>query len=507
MPIVLKSVDFEWPNGHVVFNNLNLTLESDQKYGLIGPNGSGKSTLAKLVQGELTPDRGGIQIHAHVSYFAQSEIPSDMLVADYLSELWYHITPADTETLEASQAGLDFESSCRALSGGEWTRVRLLKQLSMGADFIILDEPTNNLDRQARESVLEFVSKTSKGLLIISHDRELLGAVSSVLELSNQGLSIHGGNWESYIFERDRERAQLSENLEHAQNERSKAFHERRKKLDSQAKRMSQAKKAAPNLGLPKILLGARKRAAERTLGKIRVSIDQELHDRVDAARAAFAKLKVDQTIYADFPETEIPAGKLVFEARDLNFRYDGASREVWKNTLTFSMKGASRVVITGHNGSGKTTFLNLLTGFQKPNGTVSGSLKLGDVAFGLVDQHAVLLDQNKTVFENVYETSRKGVVEIRNLLAQFLFPGKKADQIASTLSGGERVRAALAKILISDPAPQLLILDEPTNNLDMLNLEFLESALSKFKGAMIIVSHDFTFLDKIGITETLRME
>lgn len=160
MSIVLKSVDFEWPSGHVVFKDLNLSLESGRKYGLVGPNGVGKSTLAKLIQGELAPSRGKAEKRSHVSYFAQWESPPDTPVAEYLSDLWINVTPADTDIVEALQGELDFALSCRALSGGEWARARLLKQLSAGADFVILDEPTNNLDRQARASVLDFVHRT-----------------------------------------------------------------------------------------------------------------------------------------------------------------------------------------------------------------------------------------------------------------------------------------------------------------------------------------------------------
>ncbi|MFL5813930.1 MAG: ABC-F family ATP-binding cassette domain-containing protein [Bdellovibrionia bacterium] len=506
MSILLKAIGFEWPNGHLLFQNLNLSLDVHQKYGLVGPNGSGKSTLAKLIQGHLAPSSGKVQAKSHISYFAQSEAPPVTSVAEYLSDLWMNIMPSDTKVLDALQTGLRFEASCSTLSGGEWTRVRLLKLLSSGADFLILDEPTNNLDQKARASVVEFVRKTSRGVLVISHDRQLLGEVSSIIELSKQGVSLFGGGFEDYEVARKRERSGLQEDLEQAQNERDKAHLEKAKKLEVQTKRMRNAKKSVHKMGLPKILTGARKRAAENTLGKLQAAGDQEVSEKCDAAREAYARLKSDPLIYADFPETVIPAGKLVFEARDFNFRYEGSSQNLWKIDVNFSMKGTSKLLIAGENGTGKSTFLNLLTGFVRPAGIISGSLRLGGVGFGLIDQNAMFLDRDKSVFENVYGTSQKDVVEIRNLLAQFLFPGGKADQIVSTLSGGERVRAALARVMIADPVPQLLILDEPTNNLDMVNLEFLEMALAKFQGALIVVSHDVTFLDKIGITEELRL-
>jgi ATPase subunit of ABC transporter with duplicated ATPase domains len=507
MSIVLKTIDFEWPIGHLLFKNLNLSLDSHGKYGLVGPNGSGKSTLAKLIQGELAPSAGKLQVKGQISYFAQSQHPPDTSIADYLSDLWMNIMPSDADVLDALQAGLRFEMSCSTLSGGEWTRVRLLKLLSSGADFMILDEPTNNLDRIARASIVEFVRRTSRGVLVISHDRQLLSEVSSIIELSKQGVSLYGGGWSEYENARDHERARLQEDLEHAQDERDKAYLKKARKLDAQEKRMRHSGNNVHKMGLPKILIGARKRSAESTFGKLQAAADHEVSEKTNTAREAFARLKTDPMIYAEFPETAIPAGKTVFEARDFNFRYEGSSRDLWKIHVNYSMKGNSKLLISGENGAGKSTFLSLLTGFVRPGGVLSGSLRLGSVGWGLIDQNVRLLDQDKSVFENVYKTSQKDVVEIRNLLAQFLFPGKRADQTVSTLSGGERVRAALAKVMISHPAPQLLVLDEATNNLDMINLEFLEMALSKFQGALIVVSHDVTFLDKIGITEELRLQ
>ncbi|MFA6029138.1 MAG: ATP-binding cassette domain-containing protein [Elusimicrobiota bacterium] len=506
MSIVLEDVAFEWPGGQQLFKDFSLSLDPRRRYGLIGPNGIGKSTLAGLILGDPVPLCGRVRSDVRVSYFTQFERPPDATVEEVLAELWINAGRSDLHSIAALVKDIDQDAPCSRLSGGEWTRVRLLRQLGTGADFIILDEPTNNLDRDARDGVLAFARTTGRGLLVISHDRELLEEVDSILELSNQGLSVFGGNWSFYAGERSKERARLAGDLERAGKEKNKARRERADKLQMQEKRMRQGEKAAPKQGLPKILLGMKKRRAQKTLGKIRQEADAAYDEKALSARGAYERQKTDPVIYADFPDTKVPASKLVFEARGLNFRFAGAPRELWSKGVTHAMHGPARLALSGKNGSGKTTFLDLLTGFRKPKGTLTGELKLGGLAYGMLDQRSDLLDEGRSVFENASAGNRRGPVEVRNLLAQFLFQGARADQKVATLSGGERLRASLAKLLLAEPAPRLLVLDEPTNNLDIVNLEFLEGALSRYQGALIVVSHDRTFLEKIGVEDVLRL-
>jgi ATPase subunit of ABC transporter with duplicated ATPase domains len=504
MSIIFTAVDFSWPDGTTVFEQLSLALDERTKYGLVGPNGVGKSTLAKLIQGVLKPTGGTVFKNVSVAYFSQSEVPPDMPVAEYLADLWVNALAGEAVVISLLQGEIDFSLPCSTLSGGEWTRVRLLRQIAVGADVIILDEPTNNLDRTSRASVLAFVEQTQRGLLIISHDRELLERVDVILELSNQGIATYGGNWSFYAAESAQERARLGDALERAQHERDRVKRLEREKRLMQEKRVRQAGKSAEKRGLPTIVAGAWKRKAEQTTNKLAQAGAQRVDEVVTQARQAFGEQKIDQVIYVDFPDASIHASKLVFEVQDLNFVYAGAERPLWREPISYVMRGPRRLHIAGGNGTGKTTFVRLLTHDFACPGTVQGSIRLGDIPYGFIDQHAQVLDAQKTVFENVRDATNKPVVGIRNILAQFLFPGEKADQLVATLSGGERLRAALAKILMVDPTPQLLILDEPTNNLDLVNLEFLERALKNYTGALIVISHDERFLEAIGITETL---
>lgn len=506
MAITFNAVSFSWPDGSSVFEDLSFSLDEKAKYGLVGANGIGKSTLAKLIVGSLQPTAGTISKNVSVAYFSQAETPSDVPVAEYLADLYLHAKTDEMAVITLLQGDIDFSRSCTSLSGGEWTRIRLLHQIALGADVIVLDEPTNNLDRVAREQVSSFVHMTRRGLLIISHDRELLEQVDSILELSTQGIKTFGGNWSFYAEQRDRERERLQTTLERAQQERDRVRRQEREKQLMQEKRMQRGQAAADKSGMPKIVAGAKKRQAEQTANKLAAAASQRVSEAASQARQAFEAQKTDQVIYASFPDASIHASKLVFEVRDFNFTYEGAERPLWKHPISFSLRGPRRLHIAGGNGVGKTTFVHLLTGDAEGGGITQGTLTFGNLPYGFLDQHARILDDRQTVLENMLATTRRSEVEIRNILAQFLFPGEKAEQLVSTLSGGERLRAGLAKILLAEPTPQLLILDEPTNNLDLANIEFLERALTAYKGALIVISHDTRFLDAIGITDTLEL-
>lgn len=516
MPITVTRLSFSWPNGDQVLTDLSFSLQTDKKYGLVGPNGVGKSTLAKLIAGKLespagtiidgTIIDGTITRDVSIAYFPQIETPPTLTVAEYLADLWLYAAPHEGQIIDSFQQQIDFSRSCESLSGGEWTRVRLLHQIALGADFIILDEPTNNLDRTSRDSIIQFVSLTRRGLLIISHDPELLGHVNIILELSTQGLTIFGGNWSFYEAESTRERARLHAALENAQHERERVKREEQKKIATQERRKQQGEKTSSKGGLPTLIAGTRKRTAEQTLGKVSKMASSRIDAAVQQARSAFEELKEDQRMYAQFPAAKIHASKLVFEAVGLNFTYTDAAKPLWAQPISYTMRGPTRLVIAGNNGAGKTTFVQLLTGYKKCPGQITGTIRLGELAYSFIDQQTSILEANKTIFEAVSSTSKEPDGTIRNLLAQFLFPGDKANQLVSTLSGGERLRAALAKALLAHPTPQLLILDEPTNNLDLVNRDFLIGALKNYEGALIVISHDRSFLDAINITATLNL-
>lgn len=485
MRFTLDGVSFELANGRLLFENLHLTLDA-RLTALVGPNGVGKTTLARLLVGELEPSAGHVRRATAVAYLAQSEVPPSTTIATYLGGD-YAWSALGAELL----GSLDLATDCATLSGGQWMRVRLARQLR--EDYLILDEPTNDLDRDGRAALATFLRGFGGGALVISHDRALLRLCDEILELSNRGLAKYGGGFTRYEDEKTREREGLAERLACAKRARDAAETDRTTQIARQEKRNRRGRADAARGGTPKILLGARKRRAQATTGKVDSESLDRAHAAVADAHSALTKLKVDPVMYAQLAGAEIPEQKLVAEARGLNVRFGDW---LYPRDLDFTWRGGVRLALKGPNGSGKSTLLRAISGERL---ITRGTLRTGPLVTLYVDQRCAQLEDGLSVLDNVRANSRLGESEIRNALAKFLFTGETVFQIVGSLSGGERLRAALARGFLASAKPELLILDEPTNNLDLANVAFLENLLRQFRGALLVVSHDEEFLANIG--------
>lgn len=491
--IVARQVALEFPTGRKLFDNVSVSLEA-RRTALVGPNGIGKTSLARVLAGEMEPTRGTIQRHGPIRWFAQRQEPQAIPVREFIAHNagW---SPLRDELLEH----IDLNASCTSLSGGEWTRVRLAQAVDDG--FLILDEPTNDLDQQGRDVVLRLLRSHAGGLLLISHDQESLEACDEVLEFSATGLAKFSGGWSQYIEESRRERERLAKNLDRAKRTRDQARASRIEQQMQDEKRQRRGQASASRGGAPKILLGRRARSAQVSAGKrARLSLDRA-QSAVREAHEALRRMKTDPEMYAAFAGEPIPTQKKVAEARGFNVHFDGW---VFARDLDFSWRGNVRVALIGPNGSGKSTLLQAL--MHGVGNDTRGTLELGDLAMLYLDQHCRVLDDDATVLENILSASSRSETEVRNALAQFLFAGDAVFQKARELSGGERVRAALARGLLGTHKPQLLLLDEPTNNLDRVNIEFLENVVGQFQGALVVVSHDRQFLRNCRLTEELSL-
>lgn len=497
MPIVFSRAGFEWPDGNSVFQELSFSL-TDKVYALTGVNGAGKTTLARLISGELEPTSGKVT-RVRAEFFHQSESPPAISVAEYLN------SSQRDPLAEVLLQKIPRVRSCNDLSGGEWTRVRLAKLALSEPSFAILDEPTNHLDREGRAAVREFIQKFKGGILLISHDRELLALAEEILELTPHGLSIFTGSWADFQEARSHERERLKQNLENAKRKRDIKEKERHQKIAEQEKRQEKGRQAGIKANLPKIIRGGLKRQAQQTMGRVDKNTKESLDQAVSESWQAYQSLKFDPVMYARLPKVNAVHGRVVMEAENFNFKFNGSSQPLFAQALSFSFRAPARIAMTGANGSGKSTLLKLLMK-EKLNGTQSGALRIGPQKVEFLSQDHSSLDPQLSILENVRTTAGISESDARGLLAMFLFTKDMVHQKVSTLSGGERLRAALAKILLANPPPEMLILDEPTNNLDLPNIEFLEDLLSQYQGSLIVVSHDEQFLQNLGIIQELNL-
>lgn len=501
--LILNSVSHDVA-GRLLLNNLSLRLNK-KKYGLVGPNGIGKSTLAKILSGEIIPTEGTIEVNGPIFYFSQFENQSDLSLSDYLLNFWSEVD-LDDVWIQSVIHSLDLTRNVTELSGGEWMKARLLKALTLKVDFLILDEPSNNLDRTGKVFLLEFVRNYQGGLLLISHDRELLNTVDSIIEMSNQGLNLYGGGFEFYWQERERER----ENQRHHQEEKKRALKkseiEEVEKLARQEKRMRNAKANVHKLGLPKILIGARKRRAQVSMGKLVKQETKFVFDAQKQADSSWSNLKTVPFIRLNFTDSEVPSGRVLVTIQNLHWKFSNSDHYLWDNPVTLSVRGPQRWQILGSNGSGKSTLIKLLLGTQML-GQLTGQLKLGTDSIAYLDQKFGMLKQEFCLLDNILENTRFDQKELRNELAFYGFNRDSVFQKVKTLSGGELLRASLAQMFLAKNIPELIILDEPTNSLDVLSIALLETALKKFRGALILISHDQSFTENVKITHTLNMD
>ena len=545
MSIVLSDLSFSLPDGRVVLSKLSAAFNPGRT-GLIGANGSGKSTLLRLIAGDLRPTSGSVSAGGEVGYLPQNlALDVDATVAsllgiDSVREAIRAIEAGSVDPAVFDAVGDDWDVEDRArewlarlglahvglddpvrrLSGGETVLTALSAQLLRRPAVLLLDEPTNNLDLDARRRLYAAVEAWPGVLLIVSHDRALLSLVDQVADLSGGALRMYGGNLEAYESMLATEQAAA---LRAVTSAGADVRREKRDLVESQvkqARRDRMGRALAASGSLPRIVAGGRKRAAEVSAGKGREVALARIADAKGRLAEAEDALRDDASIRISLPGTAVPAGRTVLTVRGLDapwapWHEAGACGDLGDGDLDdvgrladLIVRGPERVALTGPNGAGKTTLLRALAGIDGPAGPLDGMGVRRNAAFGYLPQRLDILDDALTVVENVRAVApRASVNEVRAGLARFLFRGGRADQVAGTLSGGERFRAVLAALLLADPPPQLLLLDEPTNNLDMASARQLSEALSCYQGALVVVSHDVPFLRSIGITRWLRLD
>ncbi|MFC8143276.1 ABC-F family ATP-binding cassette domain-containing protein [Streptomyces paradoxus] len=521
--ITVTSLSFTWPDGSPVFEGLDVAF-GPGRTGLVGINGSGKSTLLRMVAGELAPADGTVRVAGEVGYLPQNvtldtalRVDEALGIAERRAAL-HAIEAGDVSEKHFETVGDDWDVEERALatlgelglghveldrtigevSGGESVLLRLAALLLRRPDVLLLDEPTNNLDLYARRRLYAAVQSWPGVMVVVSHDRELLDLVDQIADLRSGEITWYGGNYSDYeeALEIEQEAAERMVRVAEADFRKQK-----RELTDAQvklARRKRYGQKMWDSKREPKIVMGARKRAAQESAGKHRIMHEEKLAEARERLDEAVEAVRDDDEIRVDLPYTAVPPGRTVLTLQDLGLRYGARVKG------GFELGGPERVALIGRNGAGKTTLLRTIAGELAPE---SGEVR-AHVPLRFLPQRLDVLDGERTVAENVARFAPGATNNrVRARLARFLFRGARADQKAATLSGGERFRAALAALMLAEPAPQLLMLDEPTNNLDMASVRQLTTALESYEGALIVASHDLPFLESVGITRWLLLE
>jgi len=520
--LTLDSLSLSTPDGTPLFRDLTLSL-GRERVGLVGRNGSGKSTLLDAIIGKVPPASGSIHLNGTVGMLQQSldetfDLAGALAVTDSLACLarleagegsvedateadWTLPSRVEQALADTGLRDIPLGTPVATLSGGERMRVTLARQILEAPDLLLLDEPTNNLDTEGRQAISNLLRTWPGGMLIASHDRDLLEQVDRIVDLSPVGITIFSGGWSEYAEARNAAREAAETDLARASDALKRTRKSAQQAKERQDRRDKAGRAARAKGDAPKMLLDKRQERAEATRGKGSTLAARQMAESEEDLAAARARIEILAPITMDLPPCGLPSGRRLIDFRDVEMAF--GNRHLF-GPLDFQLTGPERVAIAGPNGSGKSTLLRLVTGDLQPT-TGKASRLTENVA--LLDQHVSLLAPGETIVDNMHRLNPGLSANAAHAaLARFGFRNDDALQVAGTLSGGEKLRAGLACVFARETPPDLLILDEPTNHLDLRAIEALETGLNAWDGAILLVSHDHTFLSAIGATRFLEL-
>lgn len=521
--IFLHHMSFGFPAGNLFFNSITLTIPSRTKSALAGSNGMGKSTLLKILAGEIEPLEGSITIQNEIFYVPQMFGNfDDFTIAECLKidqkldalqkitsgevdEVYFETLNDDWDIGERSRQALqywklrnlDLNQKLGSLSGGQKTKVFLAGMMIHEPEVILLDEPTNHLDQESRHLLYDFIEKTNSTVVMVSHDRTLLNLADTIFELSNQGISTYGGNYDFYAEQKEIENEALQNDIHSKERALKKAKEKERETLERKQKLDARGKGKQEKSGVARIMMNTMRNNAENNSSKLKAVHAEKISGISGELRELRSSVRSADQMKVNFNDSHLHSGKILISAEEINYAYQEI--DLWQKNLSLEIRSGDRIAIKGSNGSGKTTLIKLLLGNLQPS---VGKIARSDFQWIYIDQEYSLIDRTMTVYEFVQQFNDRAIPEseVKTLLARFLFGKETWDKKCEVLSGGECLRLLLCGLSISQKAPDLIILDEPTNNLDLQNVEILTDSIKDYQGTLLVISHDAVFLEEIGV-------
>ena len=543
MSISIQQISYIHPDKEVLFSDLNFAISKGQKLGLVGNNGCGKSTLLQIIAGQLSPSSGVIVRPDDLYYIPQHFGQYDSLtIAQALrierkqqalhailsgdaSNENFVVLDDDWNIEERSIAALDLwglgqftlSYPMNLLSGGEKTRVFLAGMDIHHPSVVLMDEPTNHLDSSGRQRLYDWVEKCRSTLLVVSHDRTLLNLLPEICELEKHQINYYGGNYEFYKEQKTLMQEALQQRIEEKEKALRIARKVARETVERRDKQNVRGEKNNIKKGVPRIVLNALQGKSEKSTSKLN-STHQEKAEKLTGERNQLrSSLSPTATLKTDFNSSSLHTGKILVTAKEINFGYHPNSdsndiqdnndfkQQLWQTPISFQLKSGDRLRIEGANGSGKTTLLKLITGQLQPQ---EGNLTRMEFTYVYLNQEYSIIDDRNSILEQAYAFNNRNLPEheIKIILNRYLFPASEWDKSCRKLSGGEKMRLAFCCLMISNNTPDMFILDEPTNNLDIQSIEIITATIKNYTGTVIAISHDDYFIQEIGIKQRILL-
>lgn len=515
------NISHQFDNGDTLFSQISCSM-TKSRVGLVGRNGVGKSLFSSILLGELMPSSGVVKAPSSFAIYRQQAshlLQSKLSIAEYLgkdailnaihqvesgdcNEHWFDLIGNEWDLgsrLKKQLVDMKLPSDphfpCAQLSGGQLARLQLWQLFEQHVDLLVLDEPSNHLDRESKQWLSEQIHQFDGAVLLISHDRQLLREMDEIWELSGLGLRVFGGNYDDYAKQKNIELQAVERQLATIAKDKKQLAEQAQRNHEKAQQRAAQGNKARKDGSQPKILLDAKKDKATAGVSN-RLKNEQLRHAHLQQKEQSLIVRKEQLKTQKIYLTTGESSSKQVISLLEAQLAYGRTS------PISLQISANEKIHLTGENGCGKSTLLKTLLGDVS---LCNGELKVNTPLYYL-DQHFAVVSPRLSLLENLLHHCQ-GIIEseARTLLAGIGFRRDNVFRLGEQLSGGEKMKLAML-IVSHQPSKPLLLLDEPDNHLDIDGKTILARALKEYCGGFILISHDQDFAEESGITKVVQL-